>query len=354
MRLIVVDPAVAVKVPPQVLVALGVLATCTPVGKVSLTARPVRITVLPVGLVMVRVRVEVPPTAMLLGEKALVIVGGISTDKVAEAVPPVPPFVELTLPVVLARAPVVVAATLTLMAQLVLTPTVPPLRLIAGSPGFGAKVPPQVLVAFGVAATCIPVGKASLTATPLCATVLAAGLVMVMVRVEVPFAGMLAGANALVMVGADTTVKVAEAVVLVTPLLEVTVLVVLFLLPAVLAVTSTLTAQLLLTGMDPPLRLIEPAPAFAVKVPPQVLPVFGMAATTTPEGKVSLTATPASARGLAAGLVMVKVSVEVPPARMVAGANPLVMVGAASTLRVAEPVLPVPPSPALTLPVVLT
>ena len=78
-----------------------VLATTTLVGNVSLNATPVRAAVLAAGLVMVKVRVEVPFSAMVLGEKALLIVGGTSTANVAAAVAPVPPLVEVTFPVVL-------------------------------------------------------------------------------------------------------------------------------------------------------------------------------------------------------------------------------------------------------------
>ena len=102
LRLMLVEPFVApVTDPPHVLERPGVLATCTPLGKLSLTATPVRLAMLAAGLVMVRVRAEVPFSAMLLGEKLFVIVGGTSTANVAEAVEPVPPLVELTLPVVL-------------------------------------------------------------------------------------------------------------------------------------------------------------------------------------------------------------------------------------------------------------
>jgi hypothetical protein len=311
---------------------------------------------LPVGLVIVSVSVVLKPvpTAMELAANDLVIVGGISTASVAVAVPPVPPFAELTLPVVLVFTPDVVLVTLTEMAQLLLVATVPPVRLMVVSPAFGEKVPPQVLVAPGVAATLMPAGKVSLTATPVCAEVLADGLVMVMVSVEVPLTGMLVGENALVMVGADITIKVAEAVVPVfVGLVEVTVPVVLTLLPAVLAVTSTFTSQLPPTGIVPPLRLIELAPPVGENVPPQVLPALVVEATTTPEGNVSLTPTPVSGTVLAAGLVMVRVRVEVPPTRMGEVPNALAMVGGATTVKVADAVVPVPPLLALTAPVVL-
>jgi len=82
------------------LVAPGVLATCTAVGNVSLTPTPVSAVVV-FGLVMVRVSVEVPFTPIPVGLNALVMVGAVRTVKVAEAVPPAPPLVELTAPVVL-------------------------------------------------------------------------------------------------------------------------------------------------------------------------------------------------------------------------------------------------------------
>ena len=101
-----VEAAVApVTVPPQVLAKPGVAATTRPEGNVSLTARPVRETVLPAGFVIVSVRTELTLTATLVGLKAFVIVGGFSTANVAVAVVPVPEVVELTAPVVLVATP---------------------------------------------------------------------------------------------------------------------------------------------------------------------------------------------------------------------------------------------------------
>ena len=110
---------------------------------------------------------------------------GKPTVKVAEAVRPVPPLVELTVPVVLFFAPVVVAVTITDTEHEPPPAMEPPLRLIEAPPPAGAKVPPQVLVAPGVLATCTPVGNVSLTATPESA-VLLLGLVIVRVRAETP------------------------------------------------------------------------------------------------------------------------------------------------------------------------
>jgi len=94
--------AVAVKVPLQVLVAFGVLATTIPVGKLSVKAKLVIVAVLVDGFVIVTVSVEVAlGKVIVVGAKVMVAVGGPKNAKVAEAVVPVPPLVELTVPVVL-------------------------------------------------------------------------------------------------------------------------------------------------------------------------------------------------------------------------------------------------------------
>jgi hypothetical protein len=79
---------------------------------------------------------------------------------------PVPPSVEVTFPVVLTLLPDVVAVTFTLTAHDELPEIVPPLRLI---PVLPAAVPPQVSLRFGVEATCRPLGRLSVTATPVSA-----------------------------------------------------------------------------------------------------------------------------------------------------------------------------------------
>jgi hypothetical protein len=53
------------------------------------------------GLVMVNVREVVPFNGICAAPKALVMDGGVATVKLAVAVLPVPPFVEVTFPVVL-------------------------------------------------------------------------------------------------------------------------------------------------------------------------------------------------------------------------------------------------------------
>lgn len=113
--------------------------------------------------------------------------------------------------------------------------------------------------------------------------------------------------------------------------------------------TFTVSVQLLFTAIVPPVRLIVPDPAVAVGVPPHVLlKPFGVAMT-NPLGRLSVNATPCSATVLAAGLVIVKVSVEVPFTGIPLGLNALAIDGGATTtcgLPVSEPVLPLKfPSP---------
>ena len=105
-RVMVDEPDVAVTVPSQVLLRLLGLATTTPAGKLSVNAIPVRVTSefgndeLLLGLLMVKLNSVVAPFGMLSGMKSLLMVGGKATPKVADAVPPVPPSLEPTAPVV--------------------------------------------------------------------------------------------------------------------------------------------------------------------------------------------------------------------------------------------------------------
>lgn len=107
--------------------------------------------------------------------------------------------------------------------------------------------------------------------------------------------------------------------------------------------------QLLFTAIVPPVRLIVPDPAVAVGVPPHVLVRPLGVATTSPLGKLSVKATPASATVLAAGFVIVNVSVDVPLTGMPLGLNAFAMNGGATTtcgFPVSDPVLPLKfPSP---------
>src|SRR5437899_3098759 len=114
--------------------------------------------------------------------------------------------------------------------------------------------------------------------------------------------------NALLTVGGATTVRLAFEVLPVPPSVEVT-WTELFGTPAVVPVTSTENVHWELLAIVPPERLIEPLPATAVIVPAPHEPVMvGVAATTTPAGKVSVKATPLNAT-FVFGFVMLKLSV---------------------------------------------
>ena len=75
-KVTVEPPAVAVSAPPQVVLALGVAAITTPLGKVSMSGA-VRLAAVASALLKVMVRVETPPALMVAGLKALPSVGGM-------------------------------------------------------------------------------------------------------------------------------------------------------------------------------------------------------------------------------------------------------------------------------------
>jgi hypothetical protein len=94
-------PAVAVMVPPpQIPVApFGVLTT-KPAGRASANDTPLSEEPA-LGLVTVKLREVKPFSGIVAAPNALTMVGGVATDRLADAVFPVPPLVELTFPVVL-------------------------------------------------------------------------------------------------------------------------------------------------------------------------------------------------------------------------------------------------------------
>jgi hypothetical protein len=98
-------------------------------------------------------------------------------------------------------------------------------------------------------------------------------------------------------------------------------------LPPSGAVTSTLTLQEPFAGIDAPLLSVtDELPGSAVTTPPHVSTTFGVEATTTPVGRLSTSAEVKPA-AVALALFKVRVSVEVPPALIVAGLNALPTVG---------------------------
>jgi|SRR5580765_5405571 len=210
--------AVVVKVPPQIVAEA--LATVRPVGRVSVNATPVRATVFAAGFVIVKVSEVVAFSEMLDGLNTLAIDGGATTLTLAEAVPPVPPSVELTLPVVLFFVPAAVPVTLTENVQEELAAIVPAVKLMMFVPAVAVSVPaPQLPVTpLGVEIT-RPAGSVSVKATPLAATVLL--FWMVKLREVEPFSGMLAAPNALMITGGATTVMEAFEMLPVPPSVEV-------------------------------------------------------------------------------------------------------------------------------------
>ena len=161
--------AVVVSVPPQTVAEA--FATVSPVGSVSVKATPVSGSTFAAGFVIVKVSEVVAFTAIVEGLNTLAIDGGASTLTLAVAVPPVPPSVEVTLPVVLVCNPAAVPVTFTENVHEPLAAIVPPLRLIEFVPATAVIVPaPQVPVRpFGVEMT-RPAGNVSLNATPVSAT----------------------------------------------------------------------------------------------------------------------------------------------------------------------------------------
>jgi hypothetical protein len=236
-RLMLVELAAAVTVPPQLLVTPGVEATCSPFVSVSLKAIPVSPVVLAAGLVIVKVAVVLPFSGTLAAPKALLMVGGATICTVAVLLAtPVPPSVEVIAPVVLLASPAAVPVTFTVKVQDAPCVTVPPERLITPVPAAAVTVPLHVLTTPGVAATTsVPVvfGSVSLKATPVRSpAAVVFGLLTLNVTVVVPFRGMLAAPNALAIVGGATTVIVAFDVLPVPAVASLTVTL-LFFVPAV-------------------------------------------------------------------------------------------------------------------------
>jgi hypothetical protein len=138
-------------------------------------------------------------------------------------------------------------------------------------------------------ATTIPAGKGSENATPVSATALAAGFVIVMVSEVVALRATAVGLNTFAIDGGATTLIEADAVPPVPPSVEVTLPVVLFCVPAAAPVTFTEKVHDVLAARAAPVKLITLVPAVAVIVPAPQVPTwpFGVAIT-SPAGRVSL------------------------------------------------------------------
>src|SRR4051794_19113302 len=119
-----------------------------------------------------------------------------------------------------------------------------------------------LLTPLGVA-TMRPAGSVSVNATPV-SVADSLELRRTNVRVVVPPTGTLAAPKDLLIVGGLTTVRVSLAVPPGPPSFEVTALVVLSLLPAVVPVTLTMIVHPKGGGSIPPVRVMLPDPAVAV------------------------------------------------------------------------------------------
>jgi hypothetical protein len=339
-RLIEPDPAAAVTVPVQVVTSPFGVATCRPAGKVSLNAMPVSAR-LELGLLSVNVTEVVAFSRMLEAPKALVIVGGVATVKLAEAVLPVPPLVDVTLPVVLVYWPAAAPVTVTANWHWPFAAMIAPVNAIPVGEVV-VSVPPQTVA--DALATVRPVGSVSAKATPVSATAFAAGFVIVKVSEVVAFKAMLLGLKALAIDGGATTLIEAEAVPPLPPSVEVTLPVVLFCVPAAIPVTLIENVQLVFAARVAPLRLITFVPCVAMIVPPPQEPVRPLGVEITrPAGSVSLKPTPVNV-AVVLGLVTVKLKLVEPFSGMLAAPNAFVRVGAATTVMEAFEVFPVPPS----------
>jgi hypothetical protein len=157
--------AVVVRVPPQMVAEA--LATASPAGRLSVKATPVSATAFAAGLVIVNVNEVVEFSVIDAGLKALAITGGATTLMLAEAVPPVPPSLEVTAPVTLFFSPADVPVTFTENVHELLAASLAPDKLIRLLPAVAVMVPPAQLPVspFGVDTTS-PAGSVSVKPTP--------------------------------------------------------------------------------------------------------------------------------------------------------------------------------------------
>jgi len=340
--------AVVVSVPPHTVA--DALATVRPAGNVSVKATPVSGSGFPAGFVTVNVSKVVAFSATPDGLKVFAIEGCASTFRLADAVPPAPPSVEVTFPEVSFLVPAVVPVTFMENVHEVLAARLAPDKLTEFAPCVAVIVPPpqDPVRPFGVETT-KPAGNVSPKPTPVIPLVALLFWTVKLKEVD-PFKGMLAAPKALIRTGAPTIVMLAFDVFPVPPSVEVTATL-LFLRPGVVPVTFKDTAHDAFAARAPPDRLTDEAPTKAVAVPPQVLlKLFGVA-TTSPAGKVSVKVTPVSGN-VVFGFCMVNVRLVVPPSGADEAPNAFRIEGGVATVRFAVAMLPVPPFVEVTLPVV--
>ena len=348
----VLEPATALIVPPPQppLSAFG-LATSSPPGNVSLKPIPESVEA-EFGFVIVKPNDVEANCGSEATPNAFAIVGGASalTCSDADAVPPVPPSVDTTLPVTLFIVPTAFAVMLTANVHALFPARLAPVRLTVEDPAVAVMLPPphEPVSPLGLD-TPRPAGRLSLNAIPV--SVDAFGFVSVKVSDVEPNCGTDAAPKALAIAGGANTVRVAVLLGAPVPLsFDVIGPVVLFCTPAPIPVTFAETAHDAPPARLPPDKTTELELAAAVNVPPQVLLALGDAATASPAGKLSVKPSPLN--GVAFGFTSVNVSVVVPFNGTLVAPNALLIVGTAATVRFALAVLPVPPLVEVTAPVV--
>jgi hypothetical protein len=230
--------------------------------------------------------------------------------------------------VVLFFTPVEVAVTFTLNVQLPAAGSVPLANATARAKGPTDGTPPQVFATDGVDATATPDGNGSANVIRDNGVVGFGFVNLNVIRVTVP-TRTVDGTNSLVSVGGNvdvpTTVNDAVAPAALEPWSVVSTLVALFLTPAVVPRTFTVTRQFDDAGTVPPVSAIEPLPAIALTDPPHALDSPFGEATASPGGRASVNAAPVS--GDAVVLASVNVRLVDAPSAIVGFPNDLLMVG---------------------------
>jgi hypothetical protein len=319
-------------------------AVCAPLIDISLSVsvKVAEVRLMAFKLASVKVMVDVSPVLIVDGLKAFEMVAFASTVRSTEleGVPRVVSFVVTPL-VTFGFVPTVDEVTSTVTVQLPLAGNVMPEkeRFVAPLTNPLELAPVHVPEAFCAPLIAILVNVSVKEAF---VRLLVYVFVSVNVMVEVPPSVIVAGLNALAIVGRAMTVRLTvddgEPTVV---SLVVTPLAVFGFAPSCVEVTTMVTVQVtLLAGMVIPEKLSEPvAPSVKLldEAPVQVPPAFCAPLT---EMLVNVSVNDAPVNTVELELVRVKVMVDVPPEVIAAGLNAFTIVGFASTVRftVPEPV----------------
>ena len=282
-------------------------------------------------LPMVTVSVDVPPGMIVVGANDLASVGRSSTVSVALAGGATPAEVD-SVPVVFSAAPAVLLVTFTLTTQPPAGIDVP-LAMVKLPAPLPAVTPEQVVPVVSAGLVLVrPAGYVSAN-TPDSVMAKALLLPMVTVIVEVPPCAMVVGLKLLASVGRLVTISV-DVAGAPTPAVVDSDPVVLTAEPDVLLVTFTFTTQLPAPNTVP-LAMVNLLSAAVAVTPEQVVPVVSTGLVLVmPAGYVSVNS-PVSVIALVLALLIVTVSVDVPPGAMVEGVKDLASVGTFRIVNVA-------------------